>query len=84
MKKKLLTVASMAVFAITALHSANVITEKSIDATIGKLTLEQKARLLVGTSGRNDGLSHIVPELPDGHSRFRRSEYPPSIWLMVR
>lgn len=61
MKKKLLTVASMAVFAITALHSANVITEKSIDATIGKLTLEQKARLLVGTSGRNDGLSHIVP-----------------------
>lgn len=61
MKNRLLAVATLALFAITALKSANVITEKSIDAIIGKMTLEQKARMLVGTSGRNSGISHIVP-----------------------
>ncbi len=60
MKNRLLAVATLALFAITALKSANVITEKSIDAIIGKMTLEQKARMLVGTSGRNSGISHIV------------------------
>lgn len=61
MKKSLLTVASLIIFASASLNSANIITENTIDATVKKMTLEQKARMLVGTSGKNDNISHLVP-----------------------
>ena len=42
-------------------NAAEIFTGYNIDAIVAKMSLEQKARLLVGSEGKNDGLSHIVP-----------------------
>lgn len=50
-------------FLITALHLAAVepLSPATVDETLAKLTLEQKARLLVGVGGSDNELSHYVP-----------------------
>lgn len=42
-------------------NATEIFTGYDIDAIVAKMSLEQKARLLVGSEGKNDGLSHIVP-----------------------
>ena len=51
-------VLSIAVLLFAANLSAQTIAEKDIEEIIGRMTLEQKARMLVGTAGSNEGLSH--------------------------
>ena len=46
---------------ICPFNAAEIFTGYDIDAIVAKMSLEQKARLLVGSEGKNDGLSHIVP-----------------------
>ena len=51
-------VLSIAVLLFAANLSAQAIAEKDIERIIGRMTLEQKARMLVGAAGSNEGLSH--------------------------
>ena len=51
-------VLSISVLLFAANLSAQAIAEKDIEEIIGRMTLEQKARMLVGTAGSNEGLSH--------------------------
>lgn len=44
----------------SSLHAAPVITEASVNRVVKRLTLEQKARLLVGWQGANTPMSHVV------------------------
>ncbi|MDE6369038.1 MAG: glycoside hydrolase family 3 C-terminal domain-containing protein [Muribaculaceae bacterium] len=47
--------------ALAATASAYGITPQSVDKTVAKLSLEQKARLLVGVGGCNSDISHYTP-----------------------
>ncbi|MDE5555987.1 MAG: glycoside hydrolase family 3 C-terminal domain-containing protein, partial [Muribaculaceae bacterium] len=47
--------------ALAATASAFGITPQSVDKTVAKLSLEQKARLLVGVGGCNSDISHYTP-----------------------
>lgn len=55
--KLLLTIAGC-LAAAAPLTAAGTLTDKEIDRLIGRMTLEEKARLLVGTPGCEDSLSH--------------------------
>lgn len=44
-----------------SLHAVELITPERVDETVGKLTLEQKARLLVGVGGCDSEISHYTP-----------------------
>ena len=46
---------------VFSLNATEIITKHNIDAIVAKMSLEQKARLLVGSEGKNSGISHIVP-----------------------
>lgn len=47
--------------AVAALSAgAKVITERDVDKVLNKLSVEQKARLLVGVAGNSDSLSHVT------------------------
>lgn len=50
----------LAATSILSLSAADIISEKDIDKVISKMTLEQKARMLVGTTGYTDVPSHKV------------------------
>lgn len=50
----------LAATSILSLSAADIISEKDIDKVISKMTLEQKARMLVGTTGYTDAPSHKV------------------------
>lgn len=55
---------SLALFAIAitfSVSSVNTISLDNVDSTVKKLTLEQKARLLVGVGGCNSDISHYTP-----------------------
>lgn len=58
MKKIIFTVLLISI--TLSVKGGNLINEKRINSIIEKLTLEQKARLLVGFSGVEDGVSHKV------------------------
>lgn len=61
MTKCFLSVALLAMAALcSSLNATELITENDIDAIVSQMTLEQKARILVGTDGKNDGISHLV------------------------
>ena len=61
MTKRFLSVALLAIAASCAsVNATEIITENDIDAIVSKMTLEQKARILVGTEGKNDNISHLV------------------------
>lgn len=50
----------IAVTSLLSLSAADIISEKDIDKVISKMTLEQKARILVGTPGYTDIPNHKV------------------------
>ena len=50
----------IAVTSLLSLSAADIISEKNIDKVISKMTLEQKARMLVGTPGYTDAPNHKV------------------------
>ena len=58
--KKLSVILSFTLAALT-LQAVNTITPETVDETLAKLTLEQKARLLVGVGGTNSSISHYTP-----------------------
>lgn len=59
---KHLTLTLSAIFISLGLHAAPpTITPKTVDNTVKKLSLEQKARLLVGVGGCESELSHYTP-----------------------
>ncbi len=58
--KKLSVIFSFTLAAL-AMQAVNTITPKTVDETLSKLTLEQKARLLVGVGGTNSSISHYTP-----------------------
>ena len=60
MTKRFLS-AVLLTLAVCPFNAAEIFTGYDIDAIVAKMSLEQKARLLVGSEGKNDGLSHIVP-----------------------
>lgn len=60
MKKSISIVAALLLFSVPAIPAADLITEKTIDRTLRKMTLEQKARMLVGTPGSEERPSHRV------------------------
>ena len=50
----------IAVTSLLSLSAADIISEKDIDKVISKMTLEQKARMLVGTPGYTNAPNHTV------------------------
>ena len=60
MTKRFLS-AVLLTLAVCPFNAAEIFTGYDINAIVAKMSLEQKARLLVGSEGKNDGLSHIVP-----------------------
>ncbi len=57
--KKLLFIAAATLIPLVS-GARGVITERDVDKVLGKLTIEQKARLLVGVPGNSDSLSHVT------------------------
>ena len=60
MTKRFLS-AVLLTLAVCPFNAAATITGYDIDAIVAKMSLEQKARLLLEKKKKNDGLSHIVP-----------------------
>ncbi|MGN0211664.1 MAG: glycoside hydrolase family 3 C-terminal domain-containing protein [Muribaculaceae bacterium] len=59
--RKILVASVMALCAVVALaDNQPVITVRDLDKVIGRLTIEQKARLLVGSAAFDSGISHEV------------------------
>lgn len=58
MKTRMLLLLASCLAATSALTAAEPLTDKEIDRLIGRMTLEEKARLLVGAPGCEDSLSH--------------------------
>lgn len=58
MKKVFIIVAVAVIGALST--DAKVITGRDVDKVLGQLTVEQKARLLVGVAGNSDSLSHVT------------------------
>ncbi len=58
MKTRMLLLLASCLAATSALTAAEPLTDKEIDRLIGRMTLEEKARLVVGAPGCRDSLSH--------------------------
>lgn len=56
-----LRIALIALALSPSLSAAPRLTENTVDATVSRLSLEQKARLLVGVGGCNSAISHYTP-----------------------
>lgn len=60
MKKAIIPILYALVFSFGNVLAGNKPLPKDINSIINQLTLEQKARLLVGCTGSDNGLSHMV------------------------